>query len=164
MEETKYILINAMNNKDNYTEVKKGYSLIELLVVLSILFSMMGYLTLRINTFRDNCCNNIKVDFCNNYILNMIQNSSMYCKNKNKSGRLDFGFDSKVKFYCDEKLIQIYQIPKEFKFIETDLFENNIKINNLGVAYTACRIKYEDTKKKKHEITIRVGSHYVKVK
>ncbi|CAG7840982.1 potassium transporter TrkG [Clostridium novyi B str. ATCC 27606] len=144
--------------------IKKGYSLVELLVVLSILFLIIGYCGVKCNKFKEVYSNNIEVDFCNNYILHMLQNSSLYCKNENKSGRLDFGFDNRVKFYCNEKLIKVYEIPKEFKFVNADLFNCNININNLGVIYTACRISYKDKKEKLHDITIRVGSHYVKVK
>ncbi|EES90791.1 prepilin-type N-terminal cleavage/methylation domain-containing protein [Clostridium botulinum] len=144
--------------------IKKGYSLVELLVVLSILFLIIGYCGIKCNKFKEVYSNSIEVDFSNNYILHMLQNSSLYCKNENKSGRLDFGFDNRVKFYCDEKLIKVYEIPKEFKFVNADLFNCNININNLGVIYTACRISYKDKKEKLHDITIRVGSHYVKVK
>lgn len=144
--------------------IKKGYSLVELLVVLSILFLIIGYCGIKCNKFKEVYSNNIEVDFSNNYILHMLQNSSLYCKNENKSGRLDFGFDNRVKFYCNEKLIKVYEIPKEFKFVNADLFNCNININNLGVIYTACRISYKDKKEKLHYITIRVGSHYVKVK
>ncbi|MCD3283579.1 prepilin-type N-terminal cleavage/methylation domain-containing protein, partial [Clostridium botulinum C/D] len=57
----------------NQMKIKKGYSLIELLVVLSIILLFIGYCGFKCNKFKEVYSNNIEVDFCNNYILHMLQ-------------------------------------------------------------------------------------------
>ncbi|ABK62040.1 hypothetical protein [Clostridium novyi] len=156
--------MEMMVNKNKLKIIKKGYSLVELLVIIGILFIIVGGCSLNLYKFHRQWSNNTNVDFCDNYILHVLQNSALYCKQQNVSGRLEFCDKNKIKFYINEELIRVYEIPKEFKFMSSGVFNNNVKINNFGTIITACTISYEDANKDVHDITIRVGSHYVKVK
>lgn len=156
------IQINIKNNTEK--TIKKGYSLVELLVVISILFIIVGGCILNLYKFHKQWSNNTNIDFCDNYILHVLQNSALYCKQQNASGRLEFCDKNKIRFYINEELVRVYEIPKEFEFMSSGVFNNNVKINNFGTIVTACTICYEDANKDVHDITIRVGSHYVKVK
>ena len=95
----------------------------------------------------------------------MISESALYCRWQNKSGYLLFSDDEKiVKFYCSNKRIRDYEVPKGFKFINTAHFNKRIEIDNLGAVITACTINYNDKKGDTHIITIRVATRYVQIK
>ncbi|KGM97357.1 potassium transporter TrkG [Clostridium novyi A str. 4552] len=139
---------------------RKGYSLVELLVVISILFMIIGGCVLNLYKFNKKWNNNTNVDFCNNYILHVLQNSSLYCRQQNVSCVLEFCNKNKINLFINHELVKVYEIPKELKFMNYFV----VKIDNIGTIITACTISYEDANKDVHDITIRVGSHYVKVK
>ena len=147
-------------NKNRLKTIKRGYSLVELLVVISILFIIVGGCALNLYKFHKQWSNNTNVDFCDNYILHVLQNSALYCKQQNTSGVLEFCDKNKIKFYINNELVRDYEIPEEFEFMNSFV----VLIDNFGVIFTACTISYEDVNKDVHNITIRVGSHYVKVK
>lgn len=147
-----------------YSNAKKGLSLVELIIVLSILFTIISLCTINYFRLYNNWSNSANIDYCNNYILHMIKNSAVYCKYKNKSGYLLFGESEKVKFFCGNKKVNEYELPSGFKFIDTASFNQRISINNLGNVIKACTINYKDMKGKPHSITIRVATRYVQIK
>lgn len=150
--------------KRQFIKIHKGTTLIELMVVLGVLVMIISFCITNYFKLYDSWTNSTNIDFCNNYILHMVKNSALYCKNENKSGYLLFTGKDKVKFYCDNKKIEEYEIPIEFRFINIESFNQRIGINNLGEILKACTINYEDIKGKVHIITIRVGTRYVQIK
>jgi prepilin-type N-terminal cleavage/methylation domain-containing protein len=143
----------------------RGFSLIELVIVLSILVVIVGLGNMNLRVFHSNIINSTNVDYFNNKILHMISESALYCRWQNKSGYLLFSDDEKiVKFYCSNKRIRDYEVPKGFKFINTAHFNKRIEIDNLGAVITACTINYNDKKGDTHIITIRVATRYVQIK
>ncbi|QGU96818.1 prepilin-type N-terminal cleavage/methylation domain-containing protein [Clostridium bovifaecis] len=150
--------------KRYFTKMHKGTTLIELILVLSVLVILMGFCITNYFKLYDNWANSTNIDFCNNYILHMLKNSAVYCENENKSGYLLFIGENKVKFYCDNKKIKEYKIPMGFRFINIESFNQRIGVNNLGEILKACTINYEDIKGKVHIITIRVGTRYAQIK
>lgn len=143
----------------------KGVSLIELIIVLSILVTIVSFGSINfINLYRG-MSNSINISYFDNKILHIISESTLYCKSKNKSGYLLFSDDyRKIKFFCNNLKVKEYEIPDKFMFINTDSFNKRIGINNLGSVTQACTINYKDEKGKTHIITIRVATRYVQIK
>jgi prepilin-type N-terminal cleavage/methylation domain-containing protein len=156
--------VQTLQNGSYKVKTHKGITMIELIIALSILAMAIGVCITNYFKFYDSWTNSTSVDLCNNYILHMIKNSALYCKNKNKSGYLLFSEENKVKFFCGNKKIEEYEIPLEFKFKNTESFYKRININNLGEVLTSCTINYQDKQGELHRITIRVGTRYVQIK
>lgn len=152
-----------MANK-SLSKARRGVTLIEVIVVLQIMFLIISFSSLSFIKFYNNWNNGVNIDYSNNYILDMIKNSAVYCKKENKSGYLLFLGEGKVDFYCSSKKVEKYDISDGFKFVNTEAFDKMIKINNLGEVITPCTITYKDKKGENHYITIRVGTRYAKVK
>lgn len=143
---------------------RRGITLIEVIVVLQIMFLIISFSSASFIKLYNNWNNRVSVDYSNNYILDMIKNSAVYCKKENKSGYLLFIGGGKVDFYCSNKKVEQYDISDGFKFVNTEIFNKMIRINNLGEVLTPCTITYKDNKGGNHSITIRVGTRYAKVK
>ena len=157
----------------------KGVTLIELIITLSLLSILLSFSFISINSLK-NYENNIDIDYCNNSILSLIDNAKLYCKKENSSGhiQLDLG-RNEMTFYCDNKKIEEYILPKKFILynINSEYKRIRININGMtidgtgldgmttnGVTTNACTITFRDRKNELHKITIRVGTNYVEVK
>lgn len=144
---------------------EKGLTLIEILIVLSIVIITMLFANMNFNLFYRNVINNTNVNLLNNKILHIVSESSLYCKLQNKSGYLLFSDDGKkVKFFCNNIKINEYEVPNKFTFVDTESFYKRVGINNLGTVTEACTIRYKDGKEQIHTLTIRVGTKYVQIK
>jgi prepilin-type N-terminal cleavage/methylation domain-containing protein len=143
----------------------KGFSLIELIIVLSIIVIIVGLSSINFVGLYNGSRNSTNVSYFNNKILHIISESALYCKSQNKSGYLLFSDDSKkIKFFCNNIKIKEYEAPNKFIFINTDSFHKRIGINNLGSVIQSCTINYIDEKGETHIITIRVATRYVQIK
>lgn len=144
---------------------KKGFSLIEVLIVLSVLLIILSLGNINFRIFHSNVINSTTVSYFNNKILHIISESALYCKLQNKSGYLLFSDDGKkIKFFCNNIKVREYEVPGKFAFKDIENFYKRIGINNLGAVTQACTINYNDEKGVTHTITIRVATRYVQVK
>ncbi|MCY6370333.1 prepilin-type N-terminal cleavage/methylation domain-containing protein [Clostridium ganghwense] len=143
---------------------KKGTTLIEVVIVLSIISILSGISITNCYGIYNSTLNSFNVDICNNSILHIINDSKQYCKGKNKTGYLVFDSRS-ITFHCG-LTVKSYEMPKEFKLesINTSSGKQLIYIDNLGNTSDACTITYKDRKGKNHFITLRVGTNYVQIK
>ena len=79
----------------------KGVTLIELITTLCLLSILISFSLISI-VYLKNYENNIDVDYCNNSILQLIDNSKLYCKKENSSGYIQFDkLGNEVTFYCN---------------------------------------------------------------
>jgi len=163
----------------------KGVTLIELIITLSLLSILLSFSLISITSLK-NYENNIDVDYCNNSILQLINNSKLYCRKENSSGYIQFDLVSnEITFYCyskqAQKVIKIeeYILPKKFIIynINSEYKRNRISITGMtidgtgidgmtanGVTTSSCTITFRDRRENIHKITIRVGTNYVEVK
>lgn len=142
---------------------KKGFTVIELLIVIgmiSILFSCSlvnfgGYNKLQ---------NRIDVDIFSNSLINLINNSKEYCRDKNIGGYLYF--DTEKNFVCLNSGTQrVYKLELPDKFTLNIVRPGNkIKIDNRGITEDACTIQYKDREGEMHCITMCVGTAFVEFK
>lgn len=143
----------------------RGITLIELVISLSIIFSIISICSINLIKVNKSFMNNVSVDFFNNYMLQIIGNSALYCKEHNRSGYLLFKEDNKtIKFFCNNSKVDEYKLPKGFEFVSPEVFQRKIEIDNLGMVIKACTINYIDSKDNMNTITIRVGTRYVQIK
>lgn len=145
---------------------KKGTTLIEIILVLSIL-AVLSSMTIRnYYCIYNTTLNNFSVDICSNSILHIVNDSKLYCKSKNKSGYLVFDCVKNIKFYCGGNMVRSYTVPKGFKLkpLNSKNGKQIIDIDNLGNTGDACTICYSDRKGDNHFITLRVGTNYVQIK
>lgn len=143
---------------------KGGFTLIESIIYIGILLFIASFSITGILKLNSSLTNNVSVDYYNNYILSIFSNSTKYCKEKNKGGYLLFEDNGTIKFFCNNVKVETFDIPKGFKFLNTETFNKTIEINNLGILTKACTIKYMDLKGEINSITIRVGTEYVQIK
>lgn len=142
---------------------KNGFTIIELVMVIgiaSILFSISlinfgGYNKLQ---------NRIDVDIFSNSLINLINNSKEYCRDKKSGGYLYFDTDKNVIcLNCGVQKIYKLELPDKFK-LNIVRPGNKIRIDNRGITEDACTIQYKDREKKMHCITMCVGTALVEFK
>lgn len=154
------MLIERRNFQKN-----KGFTLIEVVICLGILLVIVSISISNIFKLNKVITTNTGVNFYDNYILSIISNSSKYCQLENKSGYLLFDDkNNSIKFFCNNSNIEQYEGLKGFKFVDAELFNKTIEINNFGILTKSCTIKYMDSLGKINSITIRVGTKYVQIK
>lgn len=148
-----------MENKNR----KKGFTILELVMVIgmaSILFSISlinfgGYNKVQ---------NKIDVDIFSNSLINLVNNSKEYCRDKNVGGYLYFNTEKNaICLNCALQQIYRLDLPDEFK-LNIVRPGNKIKIDNRGITEDACSIQYKDRENKMHCITMCVGTAFVEFK
>lgn len=145
--------------------MKKGFSLIEILVVISIIIILFSCSISLVNVGRE-ITGEISNQSLSIQIVDFINSCIHYCKDSGVSGYIicDTNTDT-IKFICNTHLVYKLTLPKGF--ILGDLNANNgmIKIESIRRnSGSDCSIIYEDDNNKIHKITIRVGTSYVEIK
>ncbi|MCY6354058.1 type II secretion system protein [Clostridium sp. ZS2-4] len=145
---------------------KKGTTLIEIIIVLSILTVLSSMAIRNYYCIYNTVSNNFSVDMCSNSILHIINDSKQYCKSKNKSGYLVFDCIKSIEFYCGGNMVRSYTVPEGFmlKPLNSKGGSQIIHIDNFGNTGDACTICYADITGENHPITLRVGTNYVQIK
>lgn len=144
--------------------VRKGFTLIEVLMVMSIIGVLISY-----GIFKHSCFvklqNQVDYKFCNNSIVNIINNSKQYCREKNITGILKFNkSNGTIVLRCGDMPIYKYSIPNNFKITYINAYDNIILIDNLGFTASACTIKYLDRMEVEHVLSLCVGTAHVQIK
>lgn len=139
---------------------KKGYSLLEVIIVINITMIFTSFCIFNYYKFMRNIRNNMKVDICSNEIVKIIDYGKFYCKLNKGYGEIRLQDDGKLVFKCDDK-VRNYDLPKDFELYP---YPNRVIINGEGEIGKACSIYFYDERREKHCITIRVATNYVKVK
>ena len=171
-------------------EKDKGVTLIELIITLSLLSILLSFSLISIDSLK-NYENNIDIDYCNNSILELIDNAKLYCKKENSNGYIQFDLlENEIMFNCysnktnEFEKIEKYILPRKFTIYYINSEYNRIRINIYGTSADgmsiygtglngmtpsaattdSCTIKFRDRRGNLHTITIRVGTNYVQVK
>lgn len=168
----------------------KGVTLIELIITLSLLSILLSFSLISIDSLK-NYENNIDIDYCNNSILELIDNAKLYCIKENSNGYIQFDLVSnEITFNCYSNKTNIFEkiekyiLPRKFTIYYINSEYNRIRINMYGTSIggmsiygtgvdgmtnnaattDSCTIIFKDRRANIHKITIRVGTNYVQVK
>lgn len=152
-----------------YVVIKKGLTLIEMVVVISIIIIIGGITVPSLYQYYE-YQNNMDVDLCNNSITALITNGKQYCRDNQISAyvRFDIMDDCVEIFSKDEhgnkNKIEKFILPNKFILCDTNFHENKIEIDKRGILNDAGTISFIDRKGKTHNISVYVGSTYVEIK
>ncbi|SHH37546.1 pilus assembly FimT family protein [Clostridium grantii] len=138
----------------------KGFSLIEILIVINIALIFLSFTILSFVELNNRLANTMDVELCSNEIVSIIDGGKNYCRVNKYFGTIRLSDTNEVIFGCNDKTIK-YKLPSKFKLYT---YPKEIIINQEGEIGSACSIYYYDRKNKRHCITIRVATNYVKVK
>lgn len=141
---------------------KKGYTLLELIVVLGILSVLFS---ISIKGIKDNSImDNIASKSLKNDIANLISFAKHYTYNTGNTGKIEINNISGEISFIDTKseitknIIATVTLPTGYEFLETF----NIGVSNKGVV-SGDSIIFKGLNGKYHEVTISVGIDYVNI-
>lgn len=133
---------------------KKGYTLIELIVVVFILCILAGISSLSFNIM-NSTINTLKVNYAINDITNFLSYSKYYCKNNNVNGVIFLRKEGNMELksvYNNITSSEKISLPKGLKFT------TNYQINcNSDGVLSSDTIYFYDKDNKGYKITISVG-------
>jgi len=144
--------------------IKKGFTLIEVVVVISIMTILFGYSLLNLRSF-NRIENNIEVQLFGNTLVDFVINSKKYCKDNNLSGYIYFITNkNSAQFCCGTNVIGSVKLPVNFSELSVNRTGGKISIDNKGFSKDACTIKFKDREGDMHYITMCVGTANVEFK
>ncbi|WP_368487847.1 type II secretion system protein [Clostridium sp. BJN0013] len=146
-------------------EIKsKGFTLIELILVIGLFSMLLSFSLINMGAF-SSIKNKIDVDLTGNRIVNFINNSKLYCRDKGKQGGyIYFNVrDGNITFNSGLTEISKMELPEGFTLNQVS-DDNKIKIDSRGITADACSIKFKDRKGELHCLTMCVGTAYVEFK
>ncbi|MFL0246713.1 hypothetical protein [Candidatus Clostridium stratigraminis] len=144
--------------------MRKGFSLIELLVIITIIIIATSISLLGISKYNQ-IRNEVDLNMTESSILGVINYGKQYCREKEKPGFVLFDLEkNEVWFYNSNRVIDGFKLPREIKIdgINTNL--NRINIDKFGITSDAGTIRISDINNKIYLITINVGAGYVEIK
>ncbi|WP_055667673.1 prepilin-type N-terminal cleavage/methylation domain-containing protein [Desnuesiella massiliensis] len=141
---------------------KKGFSLIEVLICLSLISVISAIFYIPIKTFIK-LKNNCSIEVNNLSIHNFINNSRLYCVTNENIGYIAFNFsENYMYFVANNKTQEKLYLTNGNKLDYVN--KNFIYFDKKGFTNDACTIQYKDLEGKLHKITIAVGSANVEIK
>lgn len=146
--------------------MRKGFTLMEIIVVLAIMSIIGGISALSINYYKT-MKNKVDADYYCNAVVNFINTSKMYCRENSSYANVDFDeVNGEISLTSGAHLVKKLTLKNKinsFKFTgrRSDKY---IVIDNTGYSNDSFTIILKDNNSVKHEITMRVGTAYVKIK
>lgn len=149
--------------RNKYMKVvrKKGFTLIELVVYLSILAIIMcsfTYVGIMYKGYEEKKEMNWYVE----QIHSLITYSELFCKANNKSARIANVGDS-ISLETEDRKIKTLIIPKRYNVYINAGIDNILVISSKGKIYTSGTIFIKGPQNKQTKITIQPDNSYVKV-
>lgn len=141
--------------------MRRGFTLIEIILVLSIMSLIGGCSFVSIRYYKT-LKNNIDSDYACNAVVSFINNSKMYCRENSCTRFITFDMVNNQMFFNDGMQI-ISKLVLANKIRSYEKNNERIEIDKYGSSNDACTITVTDNNGDAHEITIRVGSVYVKI-
>jgi prepilin-type N-terminal cleavage/methylation domain-containing protein len=146
--------------------MRKGFTLIEIILIIAIMSIVSGVGALSIRYYKT-VNNSLDADYYCNAVVNFINNSKMYCR-ENYCGAI-VNFDkgkNEIKLVNGIKVVNKLMLKDKITLFGFTGRVNNtyIVINSDGYSNDAFTIILKDNNSIEHEITMRVGTAYVKIK
>lgn len=148
------------------TNKKNGFTLLEMLVVISMIIILSSFTTVGIKDYR-NFMNDMEAKYTENAILSFVVNSKLHSIKSDCEGCIIY-FDSekKLKYIIGSNQIDCLSLPDGFYLstIITHEGTNRIYIKKDGFTDDACTIELNDMFGKQYDLTICVGTADVEIK
>jgi prepilin-type N-terminal cleavage/methylation domain-containing protein len=145
--------------------MRKGFTLIEMMLVIAIMSIILGCSVISLR-FYTSVKNKVDADYYCNATVGFINNSKTYCRENSCSATITFDI-LKNEMKLSNGLNTVNKLMFSNK---TTLYEvqgrrvnRDIVIDKDGFSNDACTIILKDNSSIEHEITMRVGTSYVKI-
>ena len=146
--------------------MRKGFTLIEIIMVIAIMSIVSGVSVLSLRYYKT-VVNSLDADYYCNAVVNFINNSKMYCRENSCSAIVNFDKGkNQIKLVNGFNMVNKLMLKDKITLFSFTGRVNNtyIVIDSKGYSNDAFTIILKDNNSKKHEITMRVGTAYVKIK
>ena len=144
--------------------IKKGFTLIEVVVVISLITILFGYSLMNLRGF-DRIKNNLDVQLFGNTLVDFVISSKEYCRDNNINGYIYFITSKDSAQFCSgTNVIESVKLPANFSQLSVNKVGGKITIDNKGFSKDACTIKFKDRNGSIHSITMCVGTSNVEFK
>jgi prepilin-type N-terminal cleavage/methylation domain-containing protein len=144
--------------------MKKGFSIIELLIVISIIsiFSLASFFSMsNYNRFSSE----VDMLFSEDMMLAVINDGKQYCREKEKPGYVLFDMSrNEVNFFSSSKKIEGFKLPKGVTIHSINTNQYKVDIDKFGVTSDAGTIMLKDKAGRSYTMTISVGTGYAEIK
>jgi len=152
-----------MNKKGEF--MRRGFTLIEMILVIAIMTIIAGCSVISVRYYRT-VKNKIDADYYCNAVVSFINNSKMYCRENSCSAIVTFDM-AKNEMKLENGITTVNKLifSNKITLYEVQGRRNNrdIVIDKMGFSNDACTIILKDNNSIEHEITMRVGTAYVKI-
>ncbi|MEK6264640.1 MAG: type II secretion system GspH family protein [Clostridium sp.] len=146
--------------------MRKGFTLIEMIMVIAIMSIVSGVSVLSVKYYKT-VNNSLDADYYCNAVVSFINNSKMYCRKNSCSAIINFDKGkNEIKLVNGIKVVNKLMLKDKITLFGFTGRVNNtyIVINSQGYSNDAFTLILKDNNSKKYEITMRVGTAYVKIK
>lgn len=140
---------------------KKGFTLIELMIYLSILAIVMGSFTY-VGIMYKGYEEKKEMEWYVEQIHSLITYSELFCKANDKSARI-VNVGEAIRLETEDRKIKTLIIPKRYNVYINAGIDNILVISSKGKIYTAGTILIKGPQNKQTQITIQPDNSYVKV-
>lgn len=150
----------------NKNFISKGFTLIEIIVVMSIISLITSITFIQLKNYKD-LRNEIEVKRFNCEVISFINELRVQCMLKESFAQISFLKGSnEVKAYEGVNLKARLSLPSGFVIKDNSVITSDklIYINSNGMITTPCSLKYSDRRGKSNVITIGVGTAYAEIK
>ncbi|MGH4120043.1 pilus assembly FimT family protein [Clostridium sp.] len=146
--------------------MRKGFTLIEMILVLAIMSIVSGVCVASVGYYKK-LENSVDADYYCNAVVDFINNSKMYCRENTCSVIVTFDkVKNEIRVANGMKVVNKLTLKNKITLYKFTGRNSNaqIVIDNKGYSNDACTIILKDNNSIQHEITMRVGTAYVKIK
>ena len=153
------------NFKESGEVMNRGFTLIEMIVVIAIMSIMVG---VGVNSLRfyNSIKNKVDADYYCNATVGFINNSKIYCRDNSRSAKITFDIlKNEIVLKDDLNIVNKLMFSNKITLYEVQgrRINREIIIDRDGFSNDACTIILKDNSLIEHEITMRVGTSYVKI-
>lgn len=145
--------------------MRKGFTLIEIVLVIGIMSIIAGCSFMSVRYYKT-IKNKVDADYYCNAVVSFINNSKMYCRENSCSATVIFDI-GRNEMKLDKGMYTIRELLFKGKIILYEVngrrINKHIVIDKNGYSNDGFTVVLRDNNLIKHEISMRVGTGYVKV-
>jgi prepilin-type N-terminal cleavage/methylation domain-containing protein len=145
--------------------MRKGFTLIEVVLVIAIMSIIAGCSLMSLRYYKT-IKNKIDADYYCEAVVSFINNSKMYCRENNCSATVIFDIE-RNEMKLDKGIYTINELVFSDKITLYEVsgrrINKDVVIDKEGYSNDAFTIVLMDNNLRRHEITMRVSTGYVKV-
>ena len=145
--------------------MRKGFTLIEIIIVLLIMSIIVGCSVISAAYYKT-IKNKVDAEYYCNAIVSFINNSKSYCRENSCSATVTFDIArNEIRLKNGINMVNKLVLSNKITLYEVNGRRTNkdIVIDNKGFSNDACTIFLKDNNSIEHEISMRVGTAYVKI-